>query len=1470
MKKSLYHIIFLVPALLTCIVAFAQNEPDFTTAPAGSASLIALPNAYNQGGNTAPNNFNFTRAWIPVVPMTDSTGFTLATGYSFAGSTVRVKTEYQNGWGQPLLALTHRTHPVHDIATVYDNRARLSKASFLSYPTSTQNSHFQLTPFTDQRSFYQNLYPDEGGTSYSLNVQSAVAGIQSTSSYSPGKSFVGQGRGTTTSSSLNTSSENIRVWRLNAVGTPVSNTIYGDNTLSKVTTTGQHNVQSVEYTNRDGQLVCKKVQSDASTWLYTYYVYDDYGKIRYILTPKAITALAANNWQMNSSIQSGLCFSYVYDKYGQVIQRGIPGKNGLEYTVYDKKHRPVLHQNPLLQQSGKWQFTIYDKQGRTIMTGLVNSNNTQSAWTSTLDVGSSGVSAGTLEYYLVNEFDGVYPASNTSIAGCEIHEFYYYDTYNQDPALSGRTFDNSKNTEYLSGPEFVMPQPSDNTYGLLTGKRVFIPSAPGTFSSQWINTVIFYDRFGRVIQTQITGPFAKNIWDITTQQYSFDGNVVLTIDDHHAWASANKQATVVYKKYVYDLTTGRLKEIVQKTDSDQTWRYISQQSYDLLGRVNDKELGGVEHQVLGYNIRGQLTDLNKDFIDNPTSPQTQDMTFGLNLSYDYGFNSKRYDGAISGFIWKGSGHSPKRAYGYSYDQMGRMTKADFNEFSLSSANPFQNVWNKENIDYSVLDVAYDPNGNLLSMRQRGVDINGSGIQQPVDIDKLTYSYLPNSNTLDKVDDAVSANYHLEDFVNNNVGSGDYTYDADGNLASDANKGITSIIYNYLDLPREIVTNTGTITNVYDATGTLLEKTIVPGSGSPKVIRYWGAFTYENDELQYLLHEEGRCRWIASSNKFKYDYFVKDHLGNVRTTVTADEGGTKEYLATYELAAANTENLIFEEVDKHRAPKPGSNNVSDVKAALLNGESSEHRVGTSLLLRVMAGDKFNVAASHYYEEGTGTEASTSTEDMMNSVIAALAGGTTQVGSEGGGNPIDKLFTPSNYIGTYDRIKEAATDPSLPRAYLNYVVFDDRMQIVSEQSGALQVNATANSWQQISLPSEITIGQNGYLVVYISNEQHQDVFFDYLDITYYRGRLLEEQHYYPHGLVIRAGANNPVPNKFLYQGKLLQDELGLQLYDFHARQYDPQIGRFWGIDPADQFPSGYTGMANDPANNIDPTGMIANNYQWSGVTSVGEAVSESQYLLYNTDGPQSNNLYVDNEDDATADPGDEGKKDQQSTQEGEGFWGTLGKAWSEHVASMNERINSNPVTSFLGNTVAPTFNEYVNPLFWVSNGTYGAATGRDIITDQPVNRVSSGVNIAMAFIPGSFVEKAAMNVTERAAANVVEKQLQSAVQKEVKAGTTTVYRSFAADGTVQYVGITKNFASRQAQHLASKGIQIEKLYSNLPRELARGIEQALINMHGMQKNGGTLMNLINSVSKINPAYRQRLLMGYRYLRKMGYTF
>jgi RHS repeat-associated protein len=61
-----------------------------------------------------------------------------------------------------------------------------------------------------------------------------------------------------------------------------------------------------------------------------------------------------------------------------------------------------------------------------------------------------------------------------------------------------------------------------------------------------------------------------------------------------------------------------------------------------------------------------------------------------------------------------------------------------------------------------------------------------------------------------------------------------------------------------------------------------------------------------------------------------------------------------------------------------------------------------------------------------------------------------------------------------------------------------------------------------------------------------------------------------------------------NRFLYQGKEWQKDLGLNLYDFHARQFDPALGRWLAQDPQNQFASPYLGMGNNSSMMVDPDG------------------------------------------------------------------------------------------------------------------------------------------------------------------------------------------------------------------------------------------------------------------------------------------
>jgi RHS repeat-associated protein len=51
--------------------------------------------------------------------------------------------------------------------------------------------------------------------------------------------------------------------------------------------------------------------------------------------------------------------------------------------------------------------------------------------------------------------------------------------------------------------------------------------------------------------------------------------------------------------------------------------------------------------------------------------------------------------------------------------------------------------------------------------------------------------------------------------------------------------------------------------------------------------YSGLFIYKNDHLEYILTPEGRLKWDDHVNQFYAEYFIKDHLGNVRSVITSD-------------------------------------------------------------------------------------------------------------------------------------------------------------------------------------------------------------------------------------------------------------------------------------------------------------------------------------------------------------------------------------------------------------------------------------------------------------------------------------------------------------------------------------------------------------------------------------------------------
>ncbi|WP_445456796.1 RHS repeat domain-containing protein [Flavobacterium sp. HNIBRBA15423] len=116
-----------------------------------------------------------------------------------------------------------------------------------------------------------------------------------------------------------------------------------------------------------------------------------------------------------------------------------------------------------------------------------------------------------------------------------------------------------------------------------------------------------------------------------------------------------------------------------------------------------------------------------------------------------------------------------------------------------------------------------------------------------------------------------------------------------------------------------------------------------------------------------------------------------------------------------------------------------------------------------------------------------------------------------------------------------------------------------------------------------------------------------------------KILEENHYYPFGLKhegynmdyktyqqileesIKIKMASPVDAvyKYKYNGKELQTELGLDLYDYGARNYDPAIGRWMNVDPLAENSrrwTPYNYAYNNPIYFIDPDGMQSEGNDW----------------------------------------------------------------------------------------------------------------------------------------------------------------------------------------------------------------------------------------------------------------------------------
>lgn len=641
-----------------------------------------------------------------------------------------------------------------------------------------------------------------------------------------------------------------------------------------------------EYYDNVGRLVLKRVINNG-TKLNTYYVYDKFGNLSYVIPP-SVNVFSS----ITTTILDKLCYQYRYDKLNRLVEKKLPEKDW-QFILYDKNNRivatgpvysPFLDQqlNQTTTPTQGWSVFKYDALNRNVYTGWQSET---SAFTSTLRATRQNtiLALTTINEALLtnNPIDGVtvgYTNSVTLFATAfKLLSIVYYDDYN---------FPNAPVIPSSVENQTVYYNTTNKPKGLITGfwNRIVETSTATIQSEKGYILYDYKDRPIRHYKSNYTGGF-------TQQDYKYDFTKTLyTIQSHKRTASDN--VILIREDFTYDLN-GRLLTHIHQINNDITPELISKNEYDEIGRLSRKSVGGedivnftgLQKVDFRYNIRNWLTQINNvddlDVVNEPTDLFAFKINFN-NVDYSQNGNvDPLYNGNIAETIWRTSTDNIKRKYSYEYDALNRLKNAVYEKPQM--AHPGNSY--KENL-------TYDKTGNITSLMRSG-DLDDD--LNEVVIDNLTYFYAANSNRLMKVTDLTNNTSGFKDDSNGtNDTADDFSYDKFGNLYSDQNKGVVQIKYNHLNLPTEILFTTSNkkINYTYTSTGEKIKKTVTNGTRVVST-HYVDGFQYHESFLEVSLlffpHAEGFVSntVVNNTNTYNYVYSYKDHLGNVRVNYTYD-------------------------------------------------------------------------------------------------------------------------------------------------------------------------------------------------------------------------------------------------------------------------------------------------------------------------------------------------------------------------------------------------------------------------------------------------------------------------------------------------------------------------------------------------------------------------------------------------------
>jgi len=1155
--------------------SYIVNTTSKLVAPFNFKPSTATPTFFLRGNtqaSTLPTDKNFVRVETMLGTATNN--------YDASNLVITKKTtvyEYFDGLGRSVQKVNVKgsSSAQNDIISYssYDEFGRQPK-QFLPYTCESGNGAFRPGAASEQTAFYQTPPSGVAGDTEPFSVSDFTNPL--VKSYGVGADWhtAAKNKFSQTVNMVNVANEVLQ-WTYTGTGFPTTSGSYAANLLAVTQTTDEGGLIKKTYKNFKGQVILDRSGDGNPVWHDTYYIYDYYGNVAFIISPEAISRLGEYAAGQQAFLDRW-AYQYQYDSYQRTTGVKVPGADWV-YMIYDKWDRLVLTQDGNLRLTNKWLFTKYDLFNRPIITGFTTGTQ------STLQTAINAVTVRN-EDRLVSSIGYTNKAFPTHVEA-DLLTITYYDDYN----FKGYS-DWSTNFNFVTESGFPLATDLISTTtvkGHATGSKV-----KNLSTGNWLKTVTYYDKKYNVVQ--VIGDNHLAGIDRVTNSNDFAGRLLKSLYVH---TSSTTSSLSVLKELIYDHGSRLL--FTYHTINGGTRVLLASNKYNELGQLIEKNIhstdGGITFlQSLDYryNIRGWVTQINNSTLSNDgvTNNDANDL-FGMDIIYNQeqvnvnGTNSTPlYNGNISAIRWSKNNLKDATAqniYSYKYDTWNRLSTSSFAQKATT--------WNLF-ADGSNENLTYDNNGNIATLKRNAIFYIGPN-PTVVTIDDLAYRYELKTSLGDASDISYS-NKLLNVFdnsayyANDNPDNGftefgraktitEYTYDNNGNVTYDANKNITQILYNHLNLPTYIefyadgASTRQTIEYTYDAGGKKLKKVDKVGGTVISTTDYVGGLQYENGQLAFILHDEGRA--VNNAGTYNYEYFLRDPQGSTRVVY----GYQKEvdiYKATLEPERDNVERIEknqkgFYNITRTTGYNHTSKNYETPNpkyATMLDGA-----VGPGKTLLVKQGDKISLEVFARYTGTVSNSKLTST---------ALASAVTTVFFPGGPGE-----TPIAYNGLNSAVLSSTVNGNVnaPVAYLFYLIFSPDYSWYQFGVHAISSEASIGfQWLHlevpINFPASVT-AQQGYIYTYVANETTgTPVYFDDFQIIHEKAtsalQVTQTSDYYPFGLANsflsyqkQAPSISLNKNKYNFQGQELQNDFGLNWYQYKFRIHDPSIGRFVGVDP-----------------------------------------------------------------------------------------------------------------------------------------------------------------------------------------------------------------------------------------------------------------------------------------------------------------